>query len=226
LFVLDRPNVLSHNLVRGGGATILSCGPIARLVGRRARIVAAPLDTYRPLPCLRGEDGSGSPGFACGAEARNASRPSRAEASSRRRAETVRAAVASRRSRAGPNGTAESRRGAPSGSPDFACGAEARNAGRPSRAEPVRAAAEFRRSGAGPNGTAARRAAAARGSPVAYGAKARNAGPFGSQQHPVDAGSWGWAVEHMKALSRSSIGRRHQPDDARFDASTGESRSN
>jgi hypothetical protein len=71
---------------------------------------------------------------------------------------------------------------APSGSPDFACGAEARNVGRASRAEPVRAAAEFRRSGAGPNGTAAaRRSAAARGSPVAYGAKACNAGPaFGS----------------------------------------------
>jgi hypothetical protein len=31
--------------------TILSCGPIAPLVGRRARIVAARLDTYRPSPC-------------------------------------------------------------------------------------------------------------------------------------------------------------------------------
>jgi hypothetical protein len=59
-------------------------------------------------------------------EARNAGRPSRAEASSRR-AET--AAAESRRSRAGPNGTAESRRAAPSGPPGFACRATARNVG-------------------------------------------------------------------------------------------------
>jgi hypothetical protein len=32
-------------------ATILSCGPIAPLAGRRARIVAARLDIYRPSPC-------------------------------------------------------------------------------------------------------------------------------------------------------------------------------
>jgi hypothetical protein len=32
-------------------ATILSCGSIAPLVGRRARIVAARLDIYRPSPC-------------------------------------------------------------------------------------------------------------------------------------------------------------------------------
>jgi hypothetical protein len=36
---------------RRGDTTILSCGPIAPLVGRRARIVAARLDTYRPSPC-------------------------------------------------------------------------------------------------------------------------------------------------------------------------------
>jgi hypothetical protein len=34
-----------------GDTTILSCGPIAPLVGWRARIVAARLDTYRPSPC-------------------------------------------------------------------------------------------------------------------------------------------------------------------------------
>jgi hypothetical protein len=35
--------------------TIFSCGPIAPLVGRRARIVRARLDTYRPSPCASGE---------------------------------------------------------------------------------------------------------------------------------------------------------------------------
>jgi hypothetical protein len=52
-------------------------------------------------------------------------------------------------------------------------------------------------SGAGPNGTAeARRSVAASGSPgFACGAEARP-GP-GSQQRPVDAGSWGWAVGHQ-----------------------------
>jgi hypothetical protein len=63
----------------------------------------------------------------CSGDSRNAGRASRAEASSRRRAETVRAAVASRRSRAG-NGTAAARRAAARGSP-VAYGAKARNAG-------------------------------------------------------------------------------------------------
>jgi hypothetical protein len=37
--------------VRDGSVAILSCRSIARLVGRRARINAARLDTYRPSPC-------------------------------------------------------------------------------------------------------------------------------------------------------------------------------
>jgi hypothetical protein len=37
--------------IRDDRATILSCRPIARLVGRRARIDPARLDTYRPSPC-------------------------------------------------------------------------------------------------------------------------------------------------------------------------------
>jgi len=147
---------------------------------------------------------SGSPSFACGAEARNAGRTSRAEAGSRRRAEPVRASAESHRSGTGPNGTAESRRAAASGSPGFAYGSEARNAGRTSRrrVEPVRAAAESRRrSGAGPNGTAESRRAAASGSP-GFGAEARNAGrAFGSQQHLVEAGSWGWAVGHQRLVT-------------------------
>jgi hypothetical protein len=124
-----------------------------------------------------------------------------------RRAEPVRAAVESRRSRADPNGT--SRRAAPS--PGFACGAEARDAGRASRAEassrraePVHAAAESRRSSAGPNRTAEASRAAASGSPgIACGATARNAGPaFCSQQYPVDVRSWGWAVGHQRLVTR------------------------
>jgi hypothetical protein len=69
------------------------------------------------------------------------------------------------------------------------------------RAEPVRAAADSRRSAAGPNGTAESRRAAASGSP-GFGAEARNAGrAFGSQQHLVDAGSWGWAVGHQRLVT-------------------------
>src|ERR1700693_4550609 len=41
--------------VGGGDAAILSCGSIAPLVGRRARIVAARLDIYRPRHALRRE---------------------------------------------------------------------------------------------------------------------------------------------------------------------------
>jgi hypothetical protein len=60
-------------------------------------------------------------------------------------------------------------------------------------AEPLRAAVESRRSRAGPNGTAdARRAAAARGSPVAYGAKARNAGPTSRAEAGSRRRTAGW----------------------------------
>ena len=38
-------------------ATIVSCGPTAPLVVRRARIVAAQLDIYRPSPWPSGESG-------------------------------------------------------------------------------------------------------------------------------------------------------------------------
>jgi hypothetical protein len=86
---------------------------------------------------------------------------------------------------ADPNGTAKARRSAvASGSSSFACGAEARNAGRTSRAQAGSAAAEFRRSG-GPNWhrQGPRRSSTASGSSgFACGAEARNAGPaFGSQ---------------------------------------------
>jgi hypothetical protein len=40
--------------------TILGCGSIALLVGRRARIVTARLDTYRPSPCASGEGTDGA----------------------------------------------------------------------------------------------------------------------------------------------------------------------
>jgi hypothetical protein len=40
--------------------TIFSCGPIAPLAGRRARIVAARLDTCRPSPCASGEGTDGA----------------------------------------------------------------------------------------------------------------------------------------------------------------------
>jgi hypothetical protein len=64
-----------------------------------------------------------------------------------------------------------------------------------------------RRSGAGPNDTAEARCFAASGSPgFACGAEARNAGPaFGFQQHPVDAGSCGWAVGHQSRRSREDM---------------------
>jgi hypothetical protein len=72
----------------------------------------------------------------CSGGSRNAGPTSRAEAVSPRRAEPVSAAAESRRSGARPNRTAEARRAAAaSGSSCFACGAEARNAGRTSRTE-------------------------------------------------------------------------------------------
>jgi hypothetical protein len=121
----------------------------------------------------------GSAGSACRAEARDAGRPCRAE--------PVHAAAEFRRS--GAHGTAEARRAAAaSGSPTY--GAEG-------------PAAEFRRSGSGPNGTAEARRAAARGSPgFACGAKAHAGPAFRSQQHPVDAGSWGWVVGHQWLVTR------------------------
>jgi transposase len=48
---LRRCNKKTVITVGGGDATISSCGPIAPLVGRRARKVAARLDIYRPSPC-------------------------------------------------------------------------------------------------------------------------------------------------------------------------------
>ena len=76
-----------------------------------------------------------------------------------------------------------------------ACRAEARDAYRPSPDEPVHAASDSRYASAEPDGiTEPSRAAVAGGSPgFACGATTRNAGAaFGSQQYPVDVGSWGW----------------------------------
>jgi hypothetical protein len=97
---------------------------------------------------------------------------------------------------------ADSRRSAAGPGPDGTAEARRAKASKRRRAEPVRAAAESRRrSGAGPNGTAESRRATASGSP-GFGAEARNAGrAFGSQQHLVDAGSWGWAVGHQRLVT-------------------------
>ena len=86
----------------------------------------------------------------------------------------------------------------------------ARHRGPISRAE----AGSRRRSGAGPNDTAEARCFAASGSPgFACGAEARDAGPaFGSQQHPVDAGSCGWAVGHQWFVTRCRA--RHRRDES------------